>query len=1000
MLEKNTNVNTGESAIQRIKTRTMLKKQRTAIVLMTVAIALLVIALLVVNYLVDIYTYTDIDGVNYSIKKINGLYELCYKGGDPLDRNSDGYYQTDLGTLVQIDPASGAWNVYAVVDTEGTEVLGYAQHVMLFKQLTYDASSTKDSSKVIKSIEVHNEHGGYTFERGEGNNFHIVGHENTSFNRETFAQLAVACGYTITMRRLEEPMTLADGSIDYAEYGLTPEKRTRVETDEDGNETEVEYDYEPAWYVITTMTGESHKVILGDMVVTETGYYAKYEGRDTVYVLGSSGFKDVLLQRVENIVTPMIVYPMGMTDYFNVSNFVIYDNIDYDGIVAELEEKYGDPDQIDEDDVDIDAFYEDYAKAFENNSHKACHFTYQDLDERQGTMYSYLPYISELEYAGGYYINSTNIDTVLYSLYETEFTGVEKLAPTEEDFEKYGLDAAPYVITFYYLTKDAEGNPAYVQNYFEISEKTEDGIYYAYSSTYDMIVGVAESSFRFLTWEELAWYDPSYMQLDISHVSDIIIESPEYSVHYEIEDSASKYMTYFARTGKSFKIGDQSYSIAKDALTGKYVLASASKRIKPVYQGDFLIAPLVYTKGVAESDKYLFVETSEIDMNGDGENDGAAYYFYNVVYNNGEYYLAAQVSIADNAGNKLDNDRGIMGEPYLKTEFFVTNSGYLYIAEKNSYIGSQLERTYGSVNRGKWGIGTLFVTAGDQYVLVNSETGEWSMIDDISCGIYCADSENSRLAKRAVEIPAKYGSDGKVTRYPETYYPTTEEKLQYDEEGGGIQVYNSDKKIWEKASYSDCTIGVWNTGAYYEVANGNLVVVNEETGDWGLVAVATSEIYVAEVIANGEVLDYNIKTTNHVGRVVNSSAMDNFKQFYGAMLYASLEGMAELDETEKANLREMDNFSDRDPDNPCQLKITIYGQDLYGNRRDTVYRFYQYTERKSYITIEAVSYEDGFASDSKIAYGNFYVLRSFADKIIEDAKRIENAQEVTAVTKY
>lgn len=999
MSEKNLNPNIGESAIKRIKERNMLKKQRNAIILMVVAIAFLIVALLVVNYLVDIYSFEDVDGTKYQIKKVNGLYELCYRGGDPCDRNSDGYYQTDLGTLVQIDAQTGESSIYAVVDTVDTEVVGYAQYVLMFKQLTYDASSTKDESKVIRSIEVHNEFGTYTFERTEGNNFIIKEHEDAPYNKETFAQLAVACGYTLSMRRLENPMTLPDGSIDFSEYGLAPEKREKNETDEAGNESVVEYDYEPAWYVITTMDNVSHKVIIGDLAVTGGGYYARYEGRDTIYILGTSGFKDVMLQPVETIVTPTIVYPMGMMDYFNVTDFQIYDNIDYDAIIDELLEEFGDPDDPDYT-IDEDAFYEYYGEMFEKHSHKVCQFTYQDLEERQGTMYSYIPYLTALEYTDGYYINSTNIDTVLYSFYQTDFTGVIKLDPTDEDFEKYGLDEAPYVVAYLYRTKDANGKDAYIQNYVEISAKTEDGIYYAYSSAYNMIVGVNESSFKFLEWEEISWYDTNYIQLDISHVTDIIIESPEYNVHYQLEDSASKYMTYFERQGKTYSSGSKTYTVQKDVLTGKYTLTVGGKRMSPIYKGDYLVTPLVYTKGAPQAENYLFVETADQDINGDGEKDSTAYYFYQVFFNGQEYTLAAQITLADYQGNKLREDTAMLGKSYLATEFFITNSGYLYLTNQNSYIGQQLEKNYGSVNRGKWGKGNLFVTAGDQYVLVNSETGEWSIIDDINCGIYYGDKDSSQLSRRAVEIPAKYDSNGKVIRHAEIYYPTTAKKLQYDEERGEIQVYNNSKKVWEKASYSDCTIGIWNTGAYFRTDDNQLIIVNEETGDWGLVTLATNEIYVCDVFADGVLLDYNIKTTNHVGKIVDTSAMDNFKQFYAALLYASFEGMADLSEEEKEAFRQLDDFDSDAADNPCQLKITVYGYDLHGNRRDTVYRFYQYTERKSYITIEALNGPDSSGSDSKIAYGNFYVLRSFADKIIEDAKRMANAEEVDSVTKY
>ena len=188
MPEKNLNSNIGESAIKRVKERNMLKKQRTAIILMVVAIALLIVALTVVNYFVDIYNFEDVDGTRYHIKKINGMYELCYRGGDPCDRNSDGYYQTDLGTLVQINVQTGASSIYAVVDTVGTEVVGYQDKVLIFKQLTYDASSTNDSSKVIKSIEIHNEHCDYTFQRGEGNNFYIEEYPDAPFDKELLAR--------------------------------------------------------------------------------------------------------------------------------------------------------------------------------------------------------------------------------------------------------------------------------------------------------------------------------------------------------------------------------------------------------------------------------------------------------------------------------------------------------------------------------------------------------------------------------------------------------------------------------------------------------------------------------------------------------------------------------------------------------------------------------------------------------------------------------------------
>ena len=69
-------------------------------------------------------------------------------------------------------------------------------------------------------------------------------------------------------------------------------------------------------------------------------------------------------------------------------------------------------------------------------------------------------------------------------------------------------------------------------------------------------------------------------------------------------------------------------------------------------------------------------------------------------------------------------------------------------------------------------------------------------------------------------------------------------------------------------------------------------------------------------------------------------------------------------------------------------------------KAEAIREFAERLKRKSYITIEALDSTDTSTSDSTKAYGSFYVLQSFIDKIIEDARKIVNAEEVTAVTKY
>jgi hypothetical protein len=72
------------------------------------------------------------------------------QNGDPVDRNSDGYYLASSGNQYEVNPDTGEWSLYAVVDVEGTEVVGVSDLILIFPQIKQDN---------IYSIEVKNEHG-------------------------------------------------------------------------------------------------------------------------------------------------------------------------------------------------------------------------------------------------------------------------------------------------------------------------------------------------------------------------------------------------------------------------------------------------------------------------------------------------------------------------------------------------------------------------------------------------------------------------------------------------------------------------------------------------------------------------------------------------------------------------------------------------------------------------------------------------------------------------
>ncbi|MBQ7910004.1 MAG: DUF4340 domain-containing protein [Clostridia bacterium] len=528
------------------KKKTSLGTQKKAVAVLLILSVVLAVAFGVVSVIVDIYEYEDFDGVEYTIKKKRGEYGL-YKDGVICDIDKDGYYLTTLGTQLSVDPETGEYKIYAVVDTTGTEVVGVGQRVLMFKQLTYDQSSTNDLSKVIKRIEVHNQKGEIIVNRGENNRFEVEDCPTAILVDELFAQLSVGCGYTISMQRLENPVRLPDGSIDYSEYGLAPE--TRTEKNEDGtdkvdeNGNPVTYDYKPTWYTVTTMTNETYTVTLGDPTVSEAGYYARYEDRDTVYILSSANLDAAVLQPVEALINPMMVYPMSLNTYFQVSNFTYRSDIDHyaiyrdmvkevigfdlDTVEPDAEGNYSEEVQAKLDeaskaiaDMDEKDFAKMYDRIFESNSRLVTAFSFIDMDQRTDTLYSSVPYMMSSDYMAGYLPNSDNIGAVLQGLYSMQFDRVAVLSPTDEELEAYNLDIPAHDFSFTY--KNAEGQE--FDNHFILSDKTEDGKYYGYSEIYDMILVIDESQLSYLEWEEIDWYEREYFLFNIAHVQTIKLE--------------------------------------------------------------------------------------------------------------------------------------------------------------------------------------------------------------------------------------------------------------------------------------------------------------------------------------------------------------------------------------------------------------------------------------------------------------------------------------------
>jgi len=163
------------------------------------------------------------------------------------------------------------------------------------------------------------------------------------------------------------------------------------------------------------------------------------------------------------------------------------------------------------------------------------------------------------------------------------------------------------------------------------------------------------------------------------------------------------------------------------------------------------------------------------------------------------------------------------------------------------------------------------------------------------------------------------------------------------------------------------------TGARYEknaLGNDVVVLLGSVTGTDGTkILVSANEVTIIDPDGHSE-------TYLRYGMTI-------FRKFFQSLLYASLEGDVH-DGTYGLSNEQIDAYN-ADPDKDCQVKITIKNSSK--EHPEYIYRYYAYSERRSMITVDG-------------AKGEFYVLRSFTDKLIADAERVMKGEAVDPTSKY
>lgn len=542
------------------KQKASLMKQRTrAIVIGVAALALLIVAMIFVLQYAETTIVTDADGTNYYIRKKDGIYSLYDKDKNLVPTEEQfGYYVTEIGTLIRVDPETGDYEIIALVDIEGTEEYAYDARIMMFPSV---------SKENILSIEVHNSTGSFTFCRYNANtgetdpkgDFIIQSSPTTLYDEDFFSQMYVAAGYPMTLQKVTGPADdegnptppikrdehwnlcqhTASCHCDFREYGLV----SCLRTDEEGNEAL----YEPTYYILTDVNGTRHKVIVGDLLPDESGYYVQYVDisgktevkRDTVYVMNTD-LGEAMNAAVEEYVKPTLTYPMTSTTYFDVEDFTIARL--QDGATPEDEKPYGEKPVIS--------------------------FSYIDLLDRQNNIKANFPYLfTSLDWKG-YDPDATSIEKCLRNLYEPSYVKVCKLNPSQEELEEYGLYAktkdsdgkeifvphAPYVISFQYDVPEENGmaSGTLLQRIL-LAKNEENGNYYAYTMvyrvrssgenefmfSYNTVLEISRHSLAFLEWNESDWISKTYINYDAAFVTSIKLNASGYWAEFLLDNSAS-----------------------------------------------------------------------------------------------------------------------------------------------------------------------------------------------------------------------------------------------------------------------------------------------------------------------------------------------------------------------------------------------------------------------------------------------------------------------------
>ena len=242
------------------------------------------------------------------------------------------------------------------------------------------------------------------------------------------------------------------------------------------------------YWKVTCTDGREYRVFVGDKLVSEEGYYAMLEGReDCVYILSTS-VETSSLQPATAFVNPILC--LGLTDqnYYLIDDFTVMHGEDVFVLVKQS---------------------------------KKSEFVNPDAQAE-----------TKMMYPAGYKTDDTyfmsNVASKFVSMVGEE---VVYMGEDKEELEKYGLADPYYSVYFTYTNGSSE-----LEYYFFVSEKQDDGCYYAVSNLYGfrIVVKCTADNFSWLENKLISWVDDYPIAINILRVDSMNIETADGKYDFDL----------------------------------------------------------------------------------------------------------------------------------------------------------------------------------------------------------------------------------------------------------------------------------------------------------------------------------------------------------------------------------------------------------------------------------------------------------------------------------